>query len=215
MGRPFVSQVVSYRGLWIAAGGASDGYAAVWTSRDGEHWRQTLASHGSGSAALVSGPHHTLLAYVHNDIWSTTDGSAWGAPTHWQLPGHMYLGSVADGGRIALGFDDRHENAPTPLLRATRGDRFVETQVSPANTAKTSAWTVQRVRGLWVVEGWKGQPNQRPAAWVSRDLTHWESLPARLAGTPGGVLSLVASVGDRIVLLGTAPELDRFYTLSP
>ena len=38
-------------------------------------------------------------------------------------------------------------------------------------------------------------------------------MPASLYGGAGGTLSLAASVGNRIVLIGTAPELDRYYAL--
>jgi hypothetical protein len=174
-----------------------------------------LSSHESGSVSLVRGREGTLLAYAFTSIWSTTDPTSWGAPTRWSLPDRTYLGSVADGGDIALGFSfDRHDE-PTPLLRADAArQRFVVVPGLPADAPKASGWTVQRLRDLWVVAGWSDQPNQHPAAWVSRDLVHWDALPKRLEGAPGGVLSLVARVGRRIVVLGTAPELDRFYTLT-
>jgi hypothetical protein len=216
MGRPFVSQLMWSDGWWVAAGGASDGYAGVWVSRDGAEWRQTLSSHEAGSVNLVPGAHGTLLAYAFSSIWSTSDPTSWGSPTQWSVPDRMYLGSVAGGGDVALGFSlDRHDQ-PTPLLRADASRRrFVVVPGLPAGAPNASGWTIQRVRDLWVVAGWRDQPNQHPTAWVSSDLMHWDALPERLEGAPGGVLSLVASVGDRIVILGTAPELDRFYTLTP
>jgi hypothetical protein len=215
MGRPFVSRLTWFAGWWVAAGGASDGYAGVWVSRDGTTWRQTLSSHESGSVNVVPGRDGVLLAYVFNSIWSTTDPTRWGSPTRWSVPDRMYLGSLADGGDVALAFSfDRHDQ-PTPLLRADAARRrFVGVPGLPADVPNASGWTVQRVRDLWIVAGWRDQPNQHPAAWVSDDLVHWDALPKRLEGAPGGVLSLVARVGHRIVILGTAPELDRFYTLT-
>jgi hypothetical protein len=215
MGRPFVSQLTWFDGWWVAAGGASDGYAAIWVSRDGATWRQALSSHEAGSVDLVPGADGNLLAYAFTSIWSTKDPTDWGAPTQWSLPDGTYLGSVADGGEVALAFSFERHDAPTPLLRAdTARQRFVEVPGLPAAAPKASAWTVRRVDDLWVVTGWSDQPNQHPAAWVSNDLVHWEALPAQLEGAPGGVLSLVARVGDRVALFGTAPELDRFYTLT-
>jgi hypothetical protein len=73
--------------------------------------------------------------------------------------------------------------------------------------------TVTRAHGLWVAAGWSGNPNH-PAAWVSTNLIHWHALPASLYGTPGGTLGLIGVLRHKIVLLGTAPELDRFYTLT-
>ena len=72
--------------------------------------------------------------------------------------------------------------------------------------------TLTHTRGLWVGAGTAGTPNH-PAAWVSTDLTNWQAMPASLDGTPGGTLSIIGALGTKIVLLGTAPELDRFYTL--
>jgi len=72
--------------------------------------------------------------------------------------------------------------------------------------------TVTRTHGSWIATGSSGDPNH-PDAWVSTDLTDWHALPKPLYGPPGGTLSLVGALGDRIVLLGTAPELDRYYTL--
>jgi hypothetical protein len=216
MGRPFVSQLMWFRGWWVAAGGASDGYAGVWISLDGSNWHQSLASHESGSVSLVRGARGTLLAYAFNNVWSTADPTSWGSPTRWSLPERTYLGAMADGGAVALAFSLDHENLPTPLLRADQRDhRFVVVPGLPADAPKASGWTVQRVRNLWVVAGWSDQPDQHPAAWVSSDLVHWNALPEALEGAPGGVLSLVAQVKHRIVLLGGAPELDRYYILTP
>ena len=40
-------------------------------------------------------------------------------------------------------------------------------------------------------------------------------MPASLRGEPGGTLQLTAEVDGRIVVLGTAPELDRYDVYEP
>ena len=69
--------------------------------------------------------------------------------------------------------------------------------------------TAFRSGDLDVVAGADAQ--SRPTAWLSVDDGPWEVMPVELRNPPGGVLGLVAEVDDRIVVLGTAPELDRFY----
>ena len=79
---------------------------------------------------------------------------------------------------------------------------------------------VTRWDDLWIATGTSGSPNH-PDAWVSLDGITWRSMPASLYGSPDGAgttadsstLSLAASVGGRVVLFGTTPQLDRYYTI--
>jgi hypothetical protein len=181
-------------------------------SRDGASWQQTLSSHDSGSVAIIDAGRGNLFAYGLTAGWVTKDPRNWGAPKHLSLPDRAYLGSVASGGSVGLAFNlDRH-NAPASLLRAVATRDWVEVPAFRAQVPGARGLTVQRVGDHWIVAGTSGSPN-RPAAWVSADLEHWNAMPASLQGSPGGTLSLVATIGDRVVMLGTAPELDRFYTL--
>ena len=72
-------------------------------------------------------------------------------------------------------------------------------------------WTVTRGAHRWIAAGYSGIPNHVDA-WISTDLHTWEPLPETLHGGAGGTLSLIAEVDGRVVLVGTAPELDRYYT---
>ena len=64
-----------------------------------------------------------------------------------------------------------------------------------------------------VVAGADGE--DRPTAWLSVDGGPWGSTPEALREPTGGTLGLITEVDGRIVLFGTAPELDRFYVATP
>jgi hypothetical protein len=154
-----------------------------------------------------------LFGYWVTTGWYSTDGNVWDPQVTLSVPGRWLLQAVAPGARVAFGDNlDRH-GLPTPLLRSNDDGRTWS--VDPSFLAQfpdATVLTVTRAGGLWIAAGWSGTPNH-PDAWVSTDLGQWQALPTSLHGTPGGMLSLVGVVGDRIVLLGTAPELDRYYTL--
>ena len=72
--------------MWIAWGGGSNGYAAVWTSSDGRQWQQVLDAKptdnratgvGSVNVTFDAGNGH-LAAYASNVTWSAADGTTWG-----------------------------------------------------------------------------------------------------------------------------------------
>jgi hypothetical protein len=216
MGRPFVSGLLAVNGTWIADGGGSDGYAAVWTSRDGKQWRQVLDSanaRGAGSVDMTRSANGQLFGYWVTAGWYSADGTAWSQPVTLSVPARSFLRTVAPGAGVAFGDNlDRH-GLPTPLLRShDDGHTWAIDPSFLAHFPDASVWTVTRVNGLWIATGSSGSPNH-PDAWVSTDLSEWHPLPKSIYGTPGGTLSLVGSVDDRIVLVGTAPELDRYYTL--
>ena len=50
-----VSGLLRHDGWWVASGGRSDGYAAIWISRGGARWRQVLGPNVAGSASAVQG----------------------------------------------------------------------------------------------------------------------------------------------------------------
>jgi hypothetical protein len=220
IGPPYVGQLMYAHRTWIASGGASSGYAGVWTSTNGEQWRQVLdakpADPGTGAVGVnvvVDATDGHLLAYGGDVVWESSDGTTWGQPVAATAPEPFFLRSVvAPGATLAFG-EDRKGEQPTPLLR--RADGRQTWFVDPTFLARFPGARVQNVTregDLWVATGWSDSLNH-PDAWVSTDGITWRSMPSALYGPPGGTLSLAASVGNRVVLLGTAPELDRYYTL--
>lgn len=216
MGRPFVAGVTFHAGRWVAYGAGSRGYTAVWVSRDGERWTQTLDDDagGSGSVTVVAGTEPgTLFAYGGGaTTWTSPDGVDWERVSS-ELPTGAYLLSVAPRATAALGDSFDVHGQPTPLLRSTDAGRTWTVDDSLLTAFPDAhGGAVTRAAGRWVVAGTSGVPNH-PDAWISDDLRTWTALPERLHGAPGGVLSLVASSRGTVVLFGTAPELDRFYVL--
>lgn len=224
MGRPFATQLLYDDGWWVAAGGASDGYAAVWVSRDGATWEQTLASRDGGSLMIVRGDDGRLHAYGSSTVHHADDPTNWSDAVRLSMPPQAYLTSVAPDAPLAVAWSHVRHLEPTPLLQSSAsGATWTEVPSFLATAPDAWAWTVRQFGDLTVVAG-AVDPPTRTQAWVSRDLVQWETIPEELLYTAtetrprtldGGTLSLVASVGDRIVLLGTAPELDRFYTYEP
>lgn len=219
MGRPSPSELMHADGQWIAAGAGSDGYGAVWTSPDGAQWKQVLDAKpgnpatGVGSVNVVDNGDGRLLAYSGRAVWYSSDGSSWGPAALAAVPDPLYFTTVAAGGSLAFGEPGDPHGQPTPLLRIA--DARMKWFVDPTFLSQfpdAHVRNVDRVGDLWVATGSSGAPNH-PDAWVSADGTTWRSMPPSLYGAPGGTLGLVGSVGDRIVLIGTAPELDRYYTV--
>jgi hypothetical protein len=220
MGRPFVDGLMYAYGKWIASGGASSGYAGVWTSVDGEQWQQVLDTRpdtGVGGVSLVVDARDAhVLAYGGNAVWESSDGTNWGDPVIASVLEPYYLGTetVAPGATIAFGENKLKHGQPTPLLLriADRGQAWAVENTFLEQFPTARVLNVIRERDLWVASGWSGAKNH-PDAWVSADGSSWRSLPRSLYGEPGGTLSLAGAVGGRIVFFGTAPELDRYYTL--
>lgn len=221
-----------YEGIWVSRDGdeweqvlasRASGSVTVVEAADGE-----LLAYGVGNgpgaqdAAVTptsSGcewPYCVSVVAVGNAVgWSTSDPTSWGDAEALSVPDRLYLGSVAPGAGLAIGSNvDRHD-APTPLLRSDDAGRsWTADGTFLEQFPGAWAWTVNRAAGSWIAAGASGSPNH-PDAWASRDGVEWEALPASLHGAPGGTLSLVGEAGDRAVLVGTAPELDRYYVYDP
>ena len=216
MGRPGVSALRIEHGTWIASGGGSSGYAAIWTSQDGKHWRQVLDSVSAGVAGSVditNADRGRLFGYWVATGWYTSNGSQWDSPVDLAVPDRLELRTVAAGATVAFGDSIDVYGRPTPLLRSRdHGHTWTADPAFLTQFPDAQVLTVTRTRGLWVAAGTSGNPNH-PDAWVSTDLTHWHALPAALHGAPGGTLSIISTLRHKIVLVGTAPELDRYYTL--
>jgi hypothetical protein len=223
MGRPFVTSLLHDGEEWVAAGGASDGYAAVWVSDDGTRWEQTLASQDGGSMTVARGEDGRLHAYGQSTVHHADDPREWSDAVALSLPAETYVQSVAPDASFAIAWSNLRHLDPTPLLRFSGGgEPTTEVTSFLATQPDAWAWTAQRFGDLTVVAG-ATDPPTRTQAWVSQDLERWETIPEELLATAaptrprvldGGTLSLVAEVDGRLVLLGTAAELDRFYTLT-
>lgn len=207
--RPFVHGLLYQDGWWIAYGGASTGHAGVWVSRDGERWTQTLDPREVGRATVVTSADGGLFAYSTRRGWFASEPDSWGEPVHLATPDGFAISAVADGSSLAVGAsDERHSN--TLLMRSADGGRSWTTDETFSRQFP-DAWLLAaaRTNRTLIASGASGE--SRPAAWISSDGDSWSALPLELAGSPGGTLSLIDSVGDTTVILGTAPELDRYY----
>ena len=185
MGRPNVSGLLRHDGWWVASGGRSDGYAAIWVSRDGARWRQVLGPNVAGAATVVPGRAGSLLASWGTIAWFTRDVTRWGVPQTVSVPGRSYVSSVARGATTAVAENlDRH-GQPTPLLRSTDGGRtWSEDAHFLAMFADARVASINRAGGLWVGAGASGTSDASGApnhvdAWISTDLDTWTPLPER------------------------------------
>jgi hypothetical protein len=220
MGRPNVSGLLRHDGWWVASGGRSDGYAAIWVSRAGTRWRQVLGPNVAGAASIVPGRAGSLLASWSTIAWFTRDVTQWGAPQTVSVPDRSYVSSVARGATTAIAENlDRH-GQPTPLLRSRDGGRtWSEDARFLATFADARVASINRAGGLWVGAGASGTSDASGTpshvdAWISSDRKTWTPLPDELYGGAGGTLSLVAAVDGRVVVVGTAGELDRYYLVT-
>ena len=228
----FVSGVSWHDGWWIAYGGAADGYEAIWVSRDAARWDLALDSRSSGSVdGVVETGDGSLFAYGAGSTpgrsnveigWYTKDPTVWGRPVPIDTPGRYALQFVTPGAALAVGADIDRPGVRTPALRSADGGRtWHEDSVFGARFPTAWAWTAASAAGLDVVAGTRTDANL-PAVWLSNGDSAWtsgpvESQPPKIPTTsipyipPKGSVSLVASIDNRIVIMGLAADLDRYY----
>jgi hypothetical protein len=215
MGRPSVTSLRwSDAGFWIAGGGASDGYAGIWISPDATQWESVLASgNGAGSVDIVDDGQGGLLAYFLRQAWSSSDGRLW-TPVTVTVPAPYALSVVAPGASLAVGVNPAASHtAPTALLRSSdHGRTWTEDRDFHVDYPLAVGWGISRDGAGWVIAGFAGDPNHVDA-WLSPDTTNWQSMPEPFKRTPGGTLRLIASIGPTTVIMGSAPELDRFFVV--
>jgi hypothetical protein len=213
MGRPSIEGLMWFGGSWVASGGASNGYAGIWVSADGTHWTQTLPSNVAGSVSIVEDAHGGLFAYWAPFAWTTRDPRHWTPTSPLSLPSGYTLQNVAAGISVAIGQDPVYHKSSPLLVSGNHGRSWSIYPNFPGQAPGAAGLTILRTRGFTIVAGNSGLPN-RPDAWVSSDLATWQALPDQLKGTPGGRLDLAAALNEHVALIGTAPELDRFYVLN-
>jgi hypothetical protein len=230
-----VSGILWRDGWWIAYGGAANGYEAIWISRDGTEWRAALNSRSSGSIdGIVDTPDGSLMAYAVtgrlgtiDSAWITKDPTDWGHPVPLTTPNRYYLSSVTPDSAFGVGQNaDRHGDATPLLLSADGGRKWVEDSTFGAIFPDAWIWTATKVANLYVLGGTTTSDTTQPGppmAWISTDGKSWGAIPATFVKPtlpptsipqlpPTGALGLIAAVDQRIVMMGFAAELDRFYT---
>lgn len=213
MGRPSATQVVFHDGWWVAAGGSSTGYAGIWVSRTGEAWEQVLESDEAGGVTLTELADGDLLAYWTTVGWRTADPTEWGASFAIDAPEDLYPASIAPGATVAAarGFENQADSA---VLRSDdEGRSWRRDEAFDEAFPGVDLATVARFGTTSVLGGFDAQGS--PGAWVSIDDGPWTEIPVALRRPVGGMLSLVAEVDGQIVVLGGAPELNRFYVFRP
>jgi hypothetical protein len=208
MGRPSVDGVRRIGDRWVAWGGSSRGDAGIWTSPDGTVWRQELGDNGAGAATVVPTADGYLAHWV-TTIWRSRDGRTWSDAPEARLAAGLLLSQVAPGATLAFGDHGAEHGLPTPLLESQDGgDNWTEDTSFLDRYPDAHVLGVDRLEGRWVAAGWA---DDHPDVWTSADGKTWQPLPRQLRGGPGGTLQLIAAVRGHTVVLGTAPELDRFY----
>ena len=202
----------SEAGMWVGAGGSPAGRFGIWTSSDGAQWNLALPTAATATIDIVDDGQHGLFAYTGTDAWSSPDGRDW-KPVALSVPEPYVLEAVAPGASLAVGrIAGDAVTAPGALLHSDDGGRtWTEDPAFRVAYPLATGWAITRDRVNWILAGFSGNGLD---AWVSPDGVSWTSLPASLKRAPGGTLQYIASVGDTTVVMGSAPELDRYFVLS-
>lgn len=226
IGRPFVSELVAYEGGWVASGGGSNGYGAVWASPDGTAWSQSLDWTQGGSVKVVARPGGGLAAFSERTAtgegvgWFADDPTRWGDATPLRTPDGIRLTAVSDRGDIAAGIPvEASGYTGTSILRSDDGGRTWAVDTAFVDAFPTAGIDhVSRVAGLWAAIGRsRATPESfefdHEEAWVSLDGRQWETLPStiRRVGYP---LELLAAVDDRIVMFSTVSQATDYYAVT-
>ena len=232
----FVSGLGWHDGWWVAYGGAADGYEGIWISRDGSDWETVLDSMTSGGIdGITKLDDGSLMAYGADSRgqyssasvgWFTDDPTHWGSPRPLSVPEPYYLASVASGASFAVGAGlDQHGDA-TVLRSSDDGQTWVE---DPAfDFPRAQPITATRSGGLDIVSGTDfngglAEPGP-PRVWTAQATEPWvSSLPERFRSPtpsttvpqrpPAAALTLVVTVGSRVLLMSRDPAVDRYYAL--
>ncbi len=231
-----MSGLLWHDGWWVAYGGAAGGYEAIWISRDGRTWDAVLDSLTSGGIdGIASLDDGSLMAYgldargrysSSSVGWFTDDPTSWGAPRPLTVPEPYYLASVASGASLAVASSlDRH--ADTTVVRSSDDGH---TWRNDPTFRFAAAWPIAATRSdrLDIVSGTdvnQGAEPGPPRVWTSTAEEPWvSSLPDAFGSStlptttipqvpPGAALTLVVTVGSRVLFMSQDPELDRYFTL--
>ncbi len=200
-------------GFWLATGtgGSPDSGAQIWSSDDGVTWAPLLPENEAPWVRIVETYTGEFLAYSAEHAWSSDTGESW-TPVGVSIPNSHIVASVARGAELAVGAVPR-TGVPTSLLQGDgTGLRWSIDSSLLDEHSDAVAFTIGQYGDHTVVAGHSGDPNH-PDAWLTSDDASWTAMPGSLHGGPGGILNLIAKIDDRVILAGTAPELDRYYTI--
>ncbi len=225
MGRPSVTSLVRADNAWVASGGGSNGYGALWRSENGSTWTQVLDSRETGSISIARNTDERVLAYAHRTAtgqtigWFSSDSGTWGSPVVLETSGGLVPRDVSDDGTLAPGVPfDNVGGLATTLLHSVDDGRTWEPVPRFAESFPT-AWVegAVRVDGVWVVSGADRARRDvgefdHEQAWASIDGRNWELLPAELRSV-GWPLFFIEPIDGRFVIL--AGKADHYYVLEP
>jgi hypothetical protein len=198
-----------FASYWIGVGEDPDGGNGVWVSRAGHAWQQVISTPSDEPLAVLEAG-GSVRAFSATRAWTTTDPTAWGDPVPFEVP---------EGVRPTDGFGFAVQRAPGPgpggtLVRSDDGggqwhvDAAFAEQFPDAQVVE-----VAQLRHGVVAMGFDA--GSTPGAWVSTDGRRWSPIPPAVRQPPGGLLALATEIDDHIVIFGTAPELERFFTYDP
>jgi hypothetical protein len=192
-------------GARIAAAVVADGPWVVRTSRDGVHWSgRTTTPVGPTTrfrgryVALRGGSDHTLATSPDARRWATlTDHDAFTAP--------LFQPPVATDGRrlYALQSEPSFTVPGGRLFASTDATHWTEVvsfhtrfpDGNPDHMTRSGSW--------WVLGGNRGGAVRQSTMWVTRDLRHWQEMPARLRGPVGATGSSVVLAARGRTVIGT------------
>jgi hypothetical protein len=194
---------VTFKGrMWMLGGwynGRLPGHSAsnqVWSSNDGDDWRQDTAAAGwsariAGAAVefrgrmwILGGTENYYFGddnSLKNDVWSSEDGKQWRCDTEnagWSP--RAYHQAIVMNDKIYLMGGGNY----TPAYHAkndvwSSGDGVnwtCETEASPWNSRLWFSSVVYR-QHMWVLGGWSNNPSKNwNDVWYSRDGKVWKEL---------------------------------------
>jgi hypothetical protein len=197
-------------GPGFVAVGTDDRQAVVWTSRDGQRWRQIVDdSFDRGSMQTVVATRSGVVAFGHRwdtdsrVIWTSPDGIQWLAATNetgLRVARGLEAVASTDGRAIAFVGAEADQSGPVEVWETTgRAEwRKIATLQGAGNAVIFAATTGPRG---WVALG-SSDPDLPDAAWFSEDGTAWGP-----ATTGPDVRSAVIGVDAGFVATGSRGSL--------
>lgn len=206
-----LTSVRHFQGYWIGTGTSPGGGNGVWVSRAGHGWQQVIITSPDEPVAVLEVGDGSVRAFTLSQAWTTADPTTWGEPEPFDLPEDV--GEVADGFELAI------QRAPGPgpggalVVSDDGGRRWQVDQDFAEQFPGARPTNVARLRVGFLVMGFGAEST--PGAWVSTDRRTWNPIPPEVRQPPGGLLAMATEVDGRLVVFGTAPELERFFTYDP
>lgn len=206
-------------GGWAVVGG-DGGQAAAWVSLDGQRWQRAVVDAGP-AITTVGATSVGLIAFGAGAdgvmAWSSLFGDRWAravaAPTLFDRPEPAEVVAVVDAGLQVQAVVQR-EGAGPELWRSEDGVRWSSAPVGEAALLPASgfpgAGAATSLGSALVVVGSDAKVDGTDGSmWLSTDARSFEQIPhdeAALGGDGAQVMSGVAPVGDRLMIVGTETD---------